>query len=103
MNQRQKKKVKKRLGCKTYYGYRNKLLHQIARQMIAKHQEEMKQNGTPINPNLMNILHVVDSKRRDLKHIHSLRVFYGCYPKSISTSNDGETKSVDKVGITLNF
>lgn len=79
MNKRQKKKLKKKLGCKSYYKYRQKVLIQKACRGIKNADE-----------GCFNIVHIIDSKKMNLKHPHSVKVFTNCYP---STMN-GEPKEV---------
>ena len=80
MNRRQKKKLEKRLGCQTYYGFRNALIRNFANRMIQKYEED---HGEGSAGNTM--ICIVDSKKMDLRHIKSLKVFFCCYPKAIGT------------------
>jgi len=41
-----------------------------------------------------DIIHIIDSKRMDLKHPQSIKVFTGCYPTKMSSPINPEPKDM---------
>ena len=79
MNKRQKKKFKKKYNCKTYYHMREKRIIKIA---------ESYMNDTDMN----RLIYIVDSRRMDLKHPVSVKLFTNIRPAPfINTCDDNYT------------
>ncbi|MCM1216009.1 MAG: hypothetical protein NC548_15990 [Lachnospiraceae bacterium] len=85
MKRRIKKKIDKRLGCKTYLKYRKELLQQI----INKRIEELGDDTGQI------MVHLVLSRKANYKTIHSLKIFTNCYPVAIKSSFEKEDKEIN--------
>lgn len=79
MNKRTKKKITKRLNCKTYLSFRKKLISDF----IFKRINELGDYETG-----KVIVHLILSRKANYKTIHSLKLFTNCYPVSISSSFD---------------
>ena len=80
MNKRQYKKHLKKLKCKSYYKMREKRIVMIA----DKYRKPMQ----PLDPYCLNIVYIVDSKRMNLKHPHSVKLLGNCYPTSSKEGNN---------------
>lgn len=78
MNKRTKKKITKRLNCKTYLGFRKKLINNF----IFKRIDELGYETGQV------IAHLVLSRKANYKTIHSLKLFTNCYPVSMGSSFD---------------
>lgn len=78
MNKRTKKKLTKRLNCKTYLDYRKKLINNFIFRRINELGYETGQV----------ITYLTISKKGNYKTIHSLKLFTNCYPVSIGSSFD---------------
>lgn len=78
MNKRVNKKVKKRLNCKTYAGYRQKRIINIAEKYI-------DDNVSKANTDGMNIIYIVyPKKNRNNKHVRSVQLLLDAYPSAMS-------------------
>ena len=71
MNKRQYKKLRKKLYKHRYYDVRQEM---ICKNISSKYSNEMK-NG-------QNILYIVDSRKMNLKHPISIKLFFNCIPIS---------------------
>ena len=80
MNKRQYKKYVKKLKCRSYYQMRRKRIMMIADKYIKLMQ--------PLDPYCLNIVYIVDSKRMNLKHHHSVKLLGNCYPASMNKDNN---------------
>lgn len=76
-----KKKQLKKLGCKRYYEYRRKKIILAA----SKAMEETE-------PGCFNIVYIVDSRKMNLKHPHSVKTFKNCYPTGMNITTDSKEK-----------
>ena len=75
MNKRQYKKYIKKLGCRSYREYRLKKLLEPTKDI-------------DLNSDEFNIVLINDSRRGDLKHVDSVKVFSNCVPVSCETPYD---------------
>lgn len=83
MNKRQHKKSVKKYGFKSYYNVRRYTIYNVF-EFISEYNEG-------------NIIYLIDSKRRDLKHIRGYIIFVTESPNQINynTENDNDVKAVD--------
>lgn len=84
MKSRIKKKITKRLGCRTYLDYRKKLIQKV----IDKRIKELGDDTGQI------MVHLVLSRKANYKTIHSLKIFTNCYPISVHTPYDHDNGSI---------
>lgn len=70
-----KKKQLKKLGCKTYYEYRRKKITLAVSKDIGKAE-----------PGCFNMIYIIDSRKMNLKHPHSVKVFKNCYPTRMNNT-----------------
>lgn len=90
MNKRTKKKLTKRLNCKTYLGYRKKLVNNFIFRRISELGCETDQV----------IACLTISKKGNYKSIHSLKLFTNCYPVSMGSSFDYNSSNKE---LCINF
>ena len=76
MNRRQKKKFKKKLGCKKYIDYRNIMIAKRCAEYAKEHQIEYY------------AIYVIDSRKMNSKHPVSVQILLNPQPGYPSSSND---------------
>lgn len=79
MNKRQYKKYLKKLKCRSYYSMRQKRIVDIANKYINTSRNH--------DFDAINMVYIVDSKRMDLKHPHSVKLLCDCTPVSCKSVN----------------
>lgn len=79
-----KKKQLKKLGCKSYYEYRRKKIILAASEAIGE-----------VEPGCFNMIHIIDSRKMNLKHPHSVKVFRNCYPTGMNIASDSKEKEIE--------
>lgn len=76
MNRRQKKKFKKKLGCKKYIDYRNIMIAKRCAEYAKEHQIEYY------------AIYVIDSRKMNSKHPVSAQILANLQPGYPSSGND---------------
>lgn len=79
-----KKKQLKKLGCKTYYEYRRK-------KIILAVSKDMGE----AEPGCFDMIYINDSRKMNLKHPHSVKVFKNCYPTGVHITTDSKEKEIE--------
>lgn len=46
-------------------------------------------------PNCFNMVYIVDSRKMNLKHPHSVKAFKNCYPTGMNITTDSKEKEID--------
>ena len=90
MNRRQKKKFKKKLGCKKYIDYRNIMIAKICAEYAKEHQIEYY------------VIYVIDSRKMNSKHPVSVQILLNPQPGYPSSSND-LVNEVDQTNFMITF
>ena len=90
MNRRQKKKFKKKLGCKKYIDYRNIMIAKRCAEYAKENQIEDY------------IIYVIDSRKMNSKHPVSVQILLNPQPGYPSSSND-LVNEVDQTNFMITF
>ena len=90
MNNRQKKKFKKKHGRKKYIDYRNIMITKICAEYAKEHQIEDY------------IIYVIDSRKMNSKHPVSVQILLNPQPGYPSSSND-LVNEVDQTNFMITF
>ena len=90
MNRRQKKKFKKKLGCKKYIDYRNIMIAKRCAEYAKEHQIEDY------------AIYVIDSRKMNAKHPVSVQILLNPQPGYTSSSND-LVNEVDQTNFMITF
>ena len=90
MNRRQKKKFKKKLGCKKYIDYRNIMIAKRCAEYAKEHQIEYY------------AIYVIDSRKMNSKHPVSVQILANLQPGYPSSGND-LVNDVDQTNFMITF
>lgn len=90
MNRRQKKKFKKKLGCKKYIDYRNIMIAKRCTEYAKEHQIEDY------------AIYVIDSRKMNSKHPASIQILLNLQPGYPSSGND-LVNEVDQTNFMITF
>ena len=90
MNRRQKKKFKKKLGCKKYIDYRNIMIAKRCAEYAKEHQIEYY------------AIYVIDSRKMNSKHPVSVQILANPQPGYPSSGND-LVNEVDQTNFMITF
>ena len=90
MNRRQKKKFKKKLGCKKYIDYRNIMIAKRCAEYAKEHQIEYY------------AIYVIDSRKMNSKHPVSAQILANLQPGYPSSGND-LVNEVDQTNFMITF